>query len=248
MDYVEKTGKTAEEAIAEALKELNISEEEAEITVLDQGKPGVLFGLGARSAKVRVAKKEMMAEAAAVAAAVEAEKVQETAQEETATPGVEERQYVLDEDAIAKAKDFLQKVFATMQLEDAIIEKFVNPKNNAVTFRMHGEDMGILIGKHGQTLDSLQYLTNLVANKVSQGHVRIILDVEDYRDRREETLIRLARRLADKVKREGTPATLESMNAHERKIIHTALQGDRRVTTFSEGEEPNRHIVIKLKD
>ena len=107
--------------------------------------------------------------------------------------------------------------------------------------------MGVLIGKHGQTLDSLQYLTNLVANKHSQERVRFIVDVEDYRERRKETLIRLAQRLADKVKRTGEKVVLEPMNPYERKLIHMTLQNDEKVTTHSEGEEPYRKAVIDLK-
>ena len=130
---------------------------------------------------------------------------------------------------------------------EVVMEKFVNKNDGSVTFKLHGADMGILIGKHGQTLDSLQYLTNLVANKNSAERVRVIIDVEDYRDRRIETLNRLAYRLADKVKRSGERVALEPMNPHERKIIHMALQNDRRVTTLSEGDEPFRHVVIELK-
>ena len=107
--------------------------------------------------------------------------------------------------------------------------------------------MGILIGKHGQTLDSLQYLTNLVANKNSENRVHIVIDVENYRERRSETLTRLAKRLADKVKKSGERVVLEPMNPHERKIIHTALQNDSRITTLSEGSEPYRKVVIELK-
>jgi spoIIIJ-associated protein len=107
--------------------------------------------------------------------------------------------------------------------------------------------MGILIGKHGQTLDALQYLTNLVANRAAGGRMRIVIDVEDYRDRRAETLTRLAKRLAEKVKRTGERCALEPMNPHERKIIHTALQGDPTITTLSEGTDPYRKVVIELK-
>lgn len=158
----------------------------------------------------------------------------------------EPRRYVVNDEAIARAKDFLQQVFSAMKIEVAL-EKFINKNDGTVTFRLHGEDMGILIGKHGQTLDSLQYLTNLVANKTSSERVRVVIDVEDYRDRRIETLTRLAYRLADKVKRTGERVALEPMNPHERKIIHMALQGDRRVTTLSEGDDPFRHVVIELR-
>lgn len=162
-------------------------------------------------------------------------------------PAREARKYVVNDEAIIAAKEFLQRVFTAMKIEVAM-EKFINKNDGSVTFKLHGQDMGILIGKHGQTLDSLQYLTNLVANKTSNERVRVIIDVEDYRDRRIETLTRLANRLADKVKRTGERVALEPMNPHERKIIHMALQGDRRVTTLSEGDDPYRHVVIELKN
>ena len=177
--------------------------------------------------------------------------VEETVKEE-APAATEERaarepkKFVVNDEAVAKAREFLQKVFNAMKIE-VVMEKFVNKNDGTVTFKLHGADMGILIGKHGQTLDSLQYLTNLVANKNSAERVRVIIDVEDYRDRRIETLNRLAYRLADKVKRSGERVALEPMNPHERKIIHMALQNDRRVTTLSEGDEPYRHVVIELK-
>ena len=158
----------------------------------------------------------------------------------------EPKKFVVNDESVAKAREFLQKVFNAMKIE-VVMEKFVNKNDGSVTFKLHGADMGILIGKHGQTLDSLQYLTNLVANKNSADRVRVIIDVEDYRDRRIETLNRLAYRLADKVKRSGERVALEPMNPHERKIIHMALQNDRRVTTLSEGDEPYRHVVIELK-
>lgn len=161
-------------------------------------------------------------------------------------PVREPRKYAVNDEAVQAARDFLQKIFAAMHIE-VVMEKFINKNDGSVTLRLHGDDMGILIGKHGQTLDSLQYLTNLVANKNSNERVRIVIDVEDYRDRRIETLTRLASRLADKVKRTGERVALEPMNPHERKIIHMALQGDRRVTTLSEGDDPYRHVVIELK-
>lgn len=240
MDYIEKTGKTVQDAIAAALAELQISEDEAEITVIDQGKEGVFLGLGAKPAVVRVAKREA-AEVAAMAAATAVAEEQENAE-----PAQEARPRVINDEVVEKAKKFLQEVFSAMKIE-AAMEKFVNTQDGSVVIRLHGDDMGILIGKHGQTLDSLQYLTNLVANKTEKDWTRIIIDVEDYRDRRVETLTRLAKRLADRVRREGEPVALEPMNPHERKIVHLALQNDRRIVTHSEGEEPNRYIVIELK-
>ena len=158
----------------------------------------------------------------------------------------EPRKYAVNDEAVNAAREFLQKVFNAMRIE-VVMEKFINKYDGSVTLRLHGADMGILIGKHGQTLDSLQYLTNLVANKNSDERVRVVIDVEDYRDRRIETLTRLARRLADKVKRTGERVALEPMNPHERKIIHMALQRDNRVTTLSEGDDPFRHVVIELR-
>lgn len=261
MAFVEKSGKSVEEAVAEALKELNITADEAVIEVLEEGKKG-FFGFGRKDAKVRVTAKEVeitvseevtvveVNEKEAVREALPAEEpeiVKPAEQDEKQEAAVREvRKFVVNDEAVTKAKEFLQKIFAAMKVE-VVMEKFINKNDGTVTFKLHGADMGILIGKHGQTLDSLQYLTNLVANKNSTERVRVIIDVENYRDRRVETLSRLASRLADKVKRTGERVALEPMNPHERKIIHMALQNDRKVTTLSEGEEPYRHVVIELK-
>lgn len=298
MAFVEKTGKNVDEAIAEALKELNITADQADIEVLDEGRKGI-FGFGRKDAKVRVTVKEVTvaeesapaektvseaaetavqavkeaaniavdtavkkAEAVKADASAAVEDLSQKAAEakdnavdsaistleslKSERPAREARKYVVNDEAIIAAKEFLQRVFTAMKIEVAM-EKFINKNDGSVTFKLHGQDMGILIGKHGQTLDSLQYLTNLVANKTSNERVRVIIDVEDYRDRRIETLTRLANRLADKVKRTGERVALEPMNPHERKIIHMALQGDRRVTTLSEGDDPYRHVVIELK-
>lgn len=298
MAFVEKTGKSVDEAVAAALAELNITADQAVVEVLEEAKKGFL-GFGRKDARVRVSVKpaeaeaEKTAEAAektvseAAADAVAAVKVAATvaagtlakkadaavaaedfkkkaadAKDDAVDDAIaalnalkserrerqnrEPRKYNVSDEAVAAAKEFLQKIFNAMHIEVAM-EKFINKNDGSVTFRLHGDDMGILIGKHGQTLDSLQYLTNLVANKNSNERVRVIIDVEDYRDRRIETLNRLAARLADKVKRTGERVALEPMNPHERKIIHMALQGDRRVTTLSEGDEPYRHVVIELK-
>ena len=120
-------------------------------------------------------------------------------------------------------------------------------EEGALAIEMSGDNMGILIGKRGQTLDSLQYLTNRVANKSQDGYVRVKLDTEDYRKRRKQTLENLAKNIAYKVKRSRKPISLEPMNPYERRIIHSALQNDKYVTTHSEGEEPYRHVVVTLK-
>ena len=312
MAFVEKTGKTVDEAVAEALKALNVTADQAEIEVLEEGKKAFLGFFGGKNAKVRVTVKEAVtpaedkkveaveasektfSEAAseAVSAVKEAtniavstvskniskkadelkEQAADAAEElskkaaaakeqavdsaisslesmkgeKSERPAREPRKYAVNDESVNAAKEFLQKVFNAMKI-NVVMEKFINKNDGSVTFKLHGDDMGILIGKHGQTLDSLQYLTNLVANKNSSERVRVIIDVEDYRDRRIETLTRLANRLADKVKRTGERVALEPMNPHERKIIHMALQGDRRVTTLSEGDDPYRHVVIELK-
>lgn len=143
-----------------------------------------------------------------------------------------------------KGKQFLQDMFAKMGLA-VQIEKMMTA--DKITFQIHGEELGILIGKHGQTLDAIQYLTNLVANKEVTGHCHIVVDVENYRARREETLVNLAKRLASKVKRNRQKISLEPMSAFERKIIHLTLQNEPHIVTDSEGEEPYRHVVIAYK-
>ena len=146
---------------------------------------------------------------------------------------------------LEKAENFLTEIFASMHL-DVKMER--EDKEESHVFNLVGENLGILIGKHGQTLDALQYLTNLAANRgLLEDKIRIILDVENYRSRREETLRRLAVRLADKVRRTNEKVMLEPMNRHERKIIHMALQDNYRVMTYSAGEEPYRKVVIEPK-
>ena len=146
------------------------------------------------------------------------------------------------------ARDFLNKVFAAMEVAakiDINIEE--NEKENIVNINVIGDDMGILIGKRGQTLDSLQYLVSLVINKESEKYNRVKLDTENYRERRKATLENLAKNIAMKVKRIKKPVALEPMNPYERRIIHSALQNDKYCTTKSEGEEPYRHVVVVLK-
>ncbi len=258
MDFIEKTGKNVEEALNEALAELKTTADKVNVEVIEEAKNGI-FGLFAKKAKIRVTlkdaakkigdivdeavdsiKEDYKAGKQEAAAAREMQKKEENRQQ----PVV--REYVIETAAVEAAREFLQKVFNAMRIE-VVMEKFINKNEGVVTFKLHGSDMGILIGKHGQTLDSLQYLTNLVANKNSAERIRIVIDIEDYRERRVETLNRLAQRLADKVKRTGERIVLEPMNPHERKIIHVALQNDRRITTLSEGEEPYRRVVIELK-
>lgn len=147
----------------------------------------------------------------------------------------------------ADAEKFLNGVFKAMELEVEIKMEYKSAEGN-LEIEFLGEDMGILIGKRGQTLDSLQYLTSLVVNKGRQGYIRVKLDTEDYRNRRKETLENLARSIAYKVRKTRKTVSLEPMNPYERRIIHSALQGNRYVETYSEGNEPYRHVVVKLKN
>ncbi len=147
---------------------------------------------------------------------------------------------------ISQAESFLKDVFASMSINVEISSSF--GEDNTLNIDLSGEEMGILIGKRGQTLDSLQYLASLVINKGTEEYVRIKIDTENYRSRRKETLEKLAKNIAFKVKRSRRPVALEPMNPYERRIIHSALQGDRYVTTHSEGDEPYRKVVVTLKN
>ena len=145
------------------------------------------------------------------------------------------------EEAAAKAREFLQEVLKNMGMQ-VMIEKMIKP--DKIILHLHGKNLGILIGKHGQTLDALQYLTNLTTNQGKETRHFIMLDVENYRHRREETLKQLALRLSGRVKKKGDKVVLEPMNGYERKIIHVALQDAEHVRTESEGQDPYRHVVI----
>ena len=145
-----------------------------------------------------------------------------------------------------KAKDFLKDVLEAMELEVVIDVKYDEAEKN-MEIDLKGDDMGVLIGKRGQTLDSLQYLVSLVVNKESEEYIRVKVDTEDYRNRRKATLEGLAKNISYKVKRTKRAVSLEPMNPYERRIIHSALQNDKYVTTHSEGDEPFRHVVVTLK-
>lgn len=257
--FEEATGKTIEEAKEAALQKLGVREEEAVIEVIEEASKGFLGLIGGHDAKVRATlktgleeepKQEGMPEVIETSLTVgDLAKQAEEPVEEKQTREREERVRMPlpdEEDCVIpleKAEKFLQQIFSSMHLEVSV-EK-VRGKE-AYVLNLSGENLGILIGKHGQTLDSLQYLTNLAANHgLSEKRVHIVLDVEHYRDRREETLCRLAARLADKAVRTRQRIMLEPMNRHERKVIHVALQNNRRVTTFSSGEEPYRKVVIE---
>jgi spoIIIJ-associated protein len=143
-----------------------------------------------------------------------------------------------------KAKNFLLDVFAKMNVEADIL---VEEDDDSIMIKIQGDDIGILIGRRGETLDSLQYLTSLVINKGREEYKRVVVDIENYRQKREETLIKLANRLADRVEKFKKNITLEPMNPYERRVIHSTLQNHKYVETYSVGEEPNRKVVIALK-
>ena len=257
MAISEKTAKTVEEAKQAALAELGIREEEAEkIEVLEEASKGFLGLIGGHDARVRVTSREVFGEKKDVGndglpmpevieTSLQVGDLVKKAQEESPErPRI--REMVSDEEAavpLEKAEAFLQQIFVSMHLEVTIERE---KSEEAFILNMTGDDLGILIGKHGQTLDSLQYLTNLAANHgLTEKRIHIVLDVEHYRNRREETLRRLASRLADKALRTRQRIMLEPMNRHERKIIHMALQENRRVSTYSAGDEPYRKVVIE---
>lgn len=248
MSTVIETGKTVEEALEKALVALGRSVDEVDYEVLEQPSRG-FFGLfGGRMARLRVTEKAGGAQTASV---------RETAGEKPSAqaPAVAPRAASAASGASAepapagtpraRAEQFLKEIFRCMGLTVALRAR---ETEDGWLFDLSGESLGILIGKHGQTLDALQYLTNLAANRgCEEGRIHVILDVEGYRSRREETLRRLAGHLAEKACRIHAEVRLEPMNRHERKIIHMALQDNYRVSTYSDGDEPYRCVVIAPK-
>ena len=158
----------------------------------------------------------------------------------------EETPETVKEDICEVAKNFLKEVFNAMDMAVVVDVKYDEAENN-MDVDLSGDDMGVLIGKRGQTLDSIQYLLSLVINKNMEDYIRVKVDTENYRQRRKETLENLAKNIAYKVKRTKRPVSLEPMNPYERRIIHSALQNDKYVNTHSEGEEPFRRVVVSMK-
>lgn len=236
MKYIEKSAKTIDEAVELALKELNTTKELVTIEVLEQPSKGI-FGIGARKATVKVKLKETVSKT---------EEFKPKAIRETRPARVSEPGLPATEEDKSAAQKFLREVLDAMDIKAEIRMKCVD---DSLHLNLSGPKMGIIIGRRGQTLDSLQYLVSLVVNKNKgrEGYVRVILDTEDYRRKREETLVRLSKRLADGVVKTGKKVELEPMNPYERRIIHSSLQNNDKVTTFSEGDEPYRKVVIALK-
>lgn len=263
MNFSEKYGNDIDEAVELALKDLKVSKDEVEIEVLEEPSKGFL-GLGSKLAKVRVTVKEE--EPVQNNNIEEAEKYtfeesepaaeQETAQ--TVYAGKEERSEEkpkrrsianerpegLEPADDHMAVDFLKKTTQEMGME---LEFSCMANEENVYIDIKGDEAGNIIGKRGQTLDAVQYLTSLVVNKDSSKYIRVIIDAENYRAKREKTLQQLADRLAGKVVRTKRSVRLEPMNPYERMVIHAALQGNKKVTTRSEGEEPYRRLIIDLK-
>ena len=240
MKYIEKSAKTIDEAIEIAIKELNATKDQVEVEVIEQPSKGI-FGFGARMAKVKVTLKDQPKVEVREKEFVRTKEVRETRPVRESEPGIPATQ----EDKAA-AQKFLREVLDAMGIKAEIRIKGVE---DSLHINLSGPKMGIIIGRRGQTLDSLQYLVSLVVNKDKgrEGYIKVILDTEDYRRKREETLVRLAKRLADNVVKTGKKVELEPMNPYERRIIHSALQNNDRITTFSEGEEPYRKVVIAVK-
>ncbi len=232
MDSIRFEGKTVAEALTKASIQLGIASDKLEYTVESEGKSG-FFGFGAKPAVILVTKKEEKA-------VIVEEKKEEIP---VIKPVITPVETVTVEE---KTREFLEKLFHAMKVEVKIDLQY-NENTKNMDIDLSGDDMGILIGKRGQTLDSLQYLTSLYVNKESDSYIRVKMDTENYRERRKETLEHLAKNIAYKVKRTRKSVSLEPMNPYERRIIHSALQNDRYVYTKSEGEEPYRKVVIMLK-
>ena len=275
-DSIRVSAKTLDDAITEALIQLGVTSDRLEYEVIEKGSAGFL-GIGMKQAVIEAwRKKEKEPEEEKIAEKTgsgsdESEKKSEPLQprkekkkhEKTAekretekkeeketesTPEEERKEQVLakvEDQTIQSVEQFIKDTLKAMDMDVEITSSIDD--DGALCVDMKGEHMGILIGKRGQTLDALQYLANRVANKHQSGYVRVKLDTENYRARREETLKNLAKNIAHKVKRTRRPVILESMNPYERRIIHSALQSDPYVTTHSEGEEPYRKVVVTLK-
>ncbi len=264
MDYSEKWGTDVDAAVKLALDDLKLTIDEVDVTVLEQPSRG-FFGIGSKLAKVRVEKKK-----AAVAEVKEPEKKEEVVSKKAEKPQTqktvapkkdfkkeevkkeikkETKEIEIIEENLVPCEDhealrFLKEVTKEMGLELDIDAK---KGEETLYLNIQGKDSGTIIGKRGQTLDAIQYLTSLVVNKGSEDYVRVVVDAENYRAKREKTLEALAYRLANKVIKTKRSVKLEPMNPYERKVIHAALHDHPKVMTRSEGQDPYRRVIIELK-
>ena len=257
---------SVDDAITEATLQLHIPSDKLGYEVIDKGSRGFL-GIGSRQAIIEAWEITDDEKEAAVSKSAEPVKEAPKKQPEKAVPkkevSVKKEEPKKEEKVLETASDkvktnendaahfeegkkFLLDVFEKMDLKVQIDYSY-NEEDNALEMNLEGDDMGVLIGKRGQTLDSLQYLTSLVVNRSGEHYIRVKLDTENYRERRKETLESLAKNIAYKVKRTRRSVSLEPMNPYERRIIHSALQSDNFVMTRSEGEEPYRHVVVFYK-
>lgn len=257
MDFEEFSGKTIEDAITEACTKFTVTSDRLDYEIIDKGSAGFL-GLNSHPAIIK-AKPIPEGETRKEQNNTEEKREEKKADKETVKSGVTEKadrsapekeikKDISDEEKkeiISKTDSFLADVFKAMEIE--VNKKIEFDEYGTLSVNLEGPDMGVLIGKRGQTLDSLQYLVSLVVNKTKGGYIRVKVDTEDYRERRKKTLENLAKNLSYKVKRTRKPVTLEPMNPYERRVIHSTLQNDKFVTTHSEGEEPYRRVVITLK-
>lgn len=246
MEYVEFKGKTKNDAITEACRHFSVPSDKLDYEVIDEGKAGFL-GMGSRPALIKARVREEKPE---VVETVEPIAVPATAvlpvNEDTTVKEADKKEAHEAIDVEAVTKKFLADVFAAMGIAVEITVKY-DEELKTLEADLSGDEMGVLIGKRGQTLDSLQYLISLVVNKGTTEYIRVKVDTENYRQRRKETLENLAKNISYKVKRTRRPVSLEPMNPYERRIIHSALQNDKYVTTHSEGEEPFRRVVVTPK-
>ena len=264
MDYSEKWGTSIDEAVNLALIDLKLTREDVDVIVLEEPSKG-FFGIGSKLAKVRVVPKKVEEEI--IPEPVAEEPVVEEVKEEVSAEIVKEprkndkkkrdkrkkekRKPIIPREPEENlvnlenhaAIDFLTEITEKMGLELDITAK---SGEESLYVDIKGKDSGTVIGKRGQTLDAIQYLTSLVVNKDEEKYTRVVVDAENYREKRERTLEQLANRLADKVVRTKKPVRLEPMNPYERKVIHATLQSNPNVTTKSEGEEPYRRVIIEL--
>ena len=223
-----------------------VEEPEAEIVEEAKPEPAVIKKEEPKPVKKEFTKKETIKKETVKKELAKKTFIKEEAVKEAAPSVKKEADLAkVESQTIEACEKFIYDVLKAMDMTDVKVTSVVD-EEGALSIDMEGSNMGILIGKRGQTLDSLQYLTNRVANKMQEGYVRVKLDTEDYRRRRKETLENLAKNIASKVKRTRRTVSLEPMNPYERRIIHSALQGDPAVSTHSEGEEPYRRVVVTL--
>ncbi|WP_408069738.1 RNA-binding cell elongation regulator Jag/EloR [Butyrivibrio sp. JL13D10] len=268
MEYIEISKKTVDDCITEACAQLMVTSDKLEYEIISSGSTGFL-GLNVKPAVIRARVKAEESEVTVKTSLEEQvdSKVKEKIEKKESKKNSDQKKsevnienpvasseekadkkisYVYDHEFINRAKEFLSNVFASMNMKVEVNAKY-NETDKILEIELSGDEMGVLIGKRGQTLDSLQYLISLVVNRGSEDYIHVKVDTENYRERRKATLENLAKNIAYKVRKNRQPLSLEPMNPYERRIIHSALQNDKYVTTHSEGEEPFRRVVVTLK-